>query len=201
MPGGAATPLAPTDPGDLSLLSCSDDSNCVLFGGVTVTYWLQGLQRLPRQCPPDGCVLHEEATWQPDVASTADGGRDWHVSAPTNLDLGSFRWNYTPGEPGYPSRVTVAAAGPNLGTYDLSCTSARDCWLSGEGPTGLLATADGGAHWSRQPFSGHKQGLLQVSCPLTAQCVALGAPRLTIRNSVPFQDNSVPVYSNIATSH
>ena len=109
LPGGAATPLAPTDPGDLSLLSCSDDSNCVLFGGVTVTYSLQGLQRLPRQCPPDGCVLHEEATWQPDVASTANGGRDWHAvcsdqPGPRKLQVELHPWRTRLPVPGHRGR-------------------------------------------------------------------------------------------------
>ena len=144
-------------------------------------------------------MLHEKATWQPDVASTTDGGRGWQLHAGTSFYLGSFTWDYTPGEPGYPARVTSAAAGPDLGTYDLSCPSAGDCWLSGECAIGLLGTTDGGAHWSKQPISDDKQGLLQVSCPLPDQCIALGSPTVTIRNSVPFQDNSVPVYSNIAT--
>ena len=120
----------PTEPGDLSLLACSDTANCLLFGGSTVTYSLLGLPSLPRHCPPDGCVLHEKATWQPDVASTADGGRAWQMQTGASLYLGSFTWNYTPGEPGYPARVTSAAAGPDLGVYDLSCPSAGDCWLS-----------------------------------------------------------------------
>ena len=57
------------------------------------------------------CV-HEKATWQPDVATTADGGRAWQMQTGTSLYLGSFTWNYTPGEPGYPARATSAAAGP-----------------------------------------------------------------------------------------
>ena len=112
LPGGASTPLAPTEPGDLSLLACSDRANCLLFGGSTVTYSLVGLPSLPRHCPPDGCVLREKATWQPDVASTADGGRGWQMHGATSFYLGSFSWNYTPGEPGYLARATSAAAGP-----------------------------------------------------------------------------------------
>ena len=112
LPGGANTPLVPTEPGDLSLLACSDPANCLLFGGNTVTYSLVGLPSLPRHCPPDGCVLHEKATWHPDVATTADGGRRWQMRTGTSLYLGGFTWNYTPGEPGYPARAISAAAGP-----------------------------------------------------------------------------------------
>ena len=200
LPGGASTPLAPTEPGDLSLLACSDPANCLLFGGSTVTYSLLGLPSLPRHCPPDGCVLHEKATWQPDVASTADGGRAWQMQTGTSLYLGSFAWNYTPGEPGYLARATSAAARPDLGTYDLSCPSAGDCWLSTPyGGFALLQTTDGGSHWARQPIS-DKQGLLQVSCPQPDQCVALGAPTATVLNHQTLvYGNSVPVYSNITT--
>ena len=99
LPGGATSPLAPTGPGDLSLLACSDTANCLLFGGNTVTYSLLGLPSLPRHCPPDGCLVREKATWQPDVASTANGGRAWQTQTGTGLYLGSFTWNYTPGSP------------------------------------------------------------------------------------------------------
>ena len=200
LPGSATSPLVPREPGDLSLLACSDPANCLLFGGSTVTYSLLGLPRLPRNCPADGCVLHEKATWQPDVASTADGGRRWQMQTEASLYLGSFTWNYTPGEPGYQARAISAAAGPDLAVYDLSCPSAGDCWLSTPyGAFGLLQTADSGSHWARQPVS-DKQGLLQVSCPQPDQCVALGAPAATFLNHQTLvYGNSVPVYSSITT--
>ena len=56
-------------------------------------------------------MLHEKATWQPDVATTADGGRHWQVQTGTSFYLGSFTWNYTPGQPGYQARAISAAAG------------------------------------------------------------------------------------------
>jgi photosystem II stability/assembly factor-like uncharacterized protein len=200
LPSGSSTPLAPTEPGDLSLLACSDRENCLLFGGNTVTYSLQGDPSLPRHCPPDGCVLHEQATWHPDVASTADGGHSWQVQTGTSLALGSFTWDYTPGEPGYPARAISAAAGPDLGVYDLSCPSAGHCWLSTPYRSfALLQTTDAGSHWATQPLS-DKQGLLQVSCPQPHQCVALGAPTATFLNHQTLvYGNSVPVYTSITT--
>ena len=90
-------------------------------------------------------MLHEKATWQPDVATTADGGRHWQVQTGTSLYLGSFTWNYTPGQPGYQARAISAAAGPDLGVYDLSCPSAATAgspprtarWLSYKQPTAV----------------------------------------------------------------
>ena len=190
----------PQSPATSAFWPAATRANCLLFGGSTVTYSLLGLPSLPRHCPADGCVLHEKATWQPDVATTADGGRSWQVQTGTSLYLGGFTWNYTPGEPGYPARAVSAAAGPDLGVYDLSCPSAGDCWLSTPyGAFALLQTTDGGSHWARQPIS-DKQGLLQVSCPQPGRCVALGAPTATVLNHQTLvYGHSVPVYSSITT--
>ncbi len=200
LPGTTTSPLVPTEPGDLSLLECSGPADCFLFGGSTVTYSLLGVPSLPHSCPADGCTLLERATWQPDVATTTDGGRSWKSQTGTSLYLGSFAWNYTPGEPGYPARAISAAAGPDLATYDLSCPSAGDCWLSTPyGAFALLQTTDDGSHWAGQPIS-DKQGLLQVSCTRPDQCVALGAPASTVLNHQTIvYGHSVPVYSRITT--
>ena len=199
LPGGENTPLAPTEPGDLSLLACSDPANCLLFSGNTVTYSLLGLTSLPRNCPADGCVLHEKATWQPDVATTTDGGRHWQVQTGTSLYLGSFTWNYTPGQPGYQARAISAAAPTSACTTSVAQVRPTAGSPPRTARSALLQTTDGGSYWSRQPIS-DKQGLLQVSCPRLGQCVALGAPMATVLNHQTLvYGHSVPVYSSITT--
>ena len=111
--------------------------------------------------------------------------------------LGSYTWNYTPGEPGAAARSsgTTGAEG-----FDLSCPGAADCWLSTPfEQLGLLQTTDGGSNWSRQAIT-DKEGFLQVSCPGAGECVALGAPTATVLDHQTLvYGHSVPVYSSVTS--
>ena len=199
LPVTTATPTSSAEPGDASQLSCASTTNCTVFADSTFTDAVLGVSKLPSQCPPDGCVLRDQVTWQPQVASTADGGHVWRVHSAPAVYLGSYTWNYTPGEPGAAARSsgTTGAEG-----FDLSCPGRGDCWLSTPfGQLGLLQTTDGGSHWSRQPIS-DKQGFLQVSCPQAGQCIALGAPSVTVLDhQTPVYGHSVPVFSSVTSGH
>ena len=202
LPSTAVGALAPAQAGGLSVVSCPDSSDCVVFGGVTASTNLKGATKLPTRCPSTGCVLHEQTTLRADIASTTNAGRRWDLYRPPALALGSYAINYIPGQSYVKARYvsTVAPAGPAGASFDLSCPSAGSCWLSGPAPTDLLWTTDGGSRWSRQ-LVGHDQGLVQVSCPKPGQCVALGAPsEIVLNHQEPEYGRSVPVYSSI-TSH
>ena len=195
LPVTTATATSSAEPGDASQLSCSSTSDCSVFADSTFTDTLVGATELPSRCPPDGCVLRDRVTWQPELTSTADGGHTWQVHTGPAVYLGSYTWNYTPGEPGAAARSsgTTGAEG-----FDLSCPEAADCWLSTPfGQLGLVQTTDGGSHWSTQPLT-DKDGFLQVSCLERARCVALGAPTATVLDhQTPLYGHSVPVYSSL----
>ena len=122
------------------------------------------------------------------------------------LDIASYTWDYT-GQPGVRTQYEYQspAVGPEVSPFDLSCPRSGLCWISGS--VGLLQTADGGSHWSRQLTSGtaisgttisYNDALLQVSCPEANQYVALGTPTVTVlHHQTAVYNNSVPVYSNI----
>ena len=188
LPGTASSLLAPEGLGDKGLLSCADASNCLVFGGSTIDFEVQGA--VPSHCPLGGCVLDEKVTWHAQVASTSDGGQTWQVHILPAIYIGSYR-EIDAGQPGdsthssYPS----PAEGPEFAPSDLSCPQAGDCWLASQ--IGLLQTPDRGSHWVREPIS-KQLGVLQVSCPQRDQCVALGATTSDL--------NGVPVFSNVASA-
>ena len=199
LPVTTSTPTSSAEPGDASQLSCSSTSDCSVFADSTFTDTVVGVSKLPSHCPADGCVLRDRVTWQPELASTSDGGHTWQVHSGPAVYLGSYTWNYTPGEPGAAARSsgTTGAEG-----FDLSCPRAAECWLSTPfGQLGLVQTTDGGSHWSRQPIT-DKDGFLQVSCLEPGQCVALGAPTATVLDHQTLvYGHSVPVYSSLTNRH
>jgi predicted nucleotidyltransferase len=89
---------------------------------------------------------------QADIAFAADGGQQWKLHRQPTLAIASYVFNYFPGQSYTKAHYlsTTPPAGPGGASFDLSCPSAGDCWLSGPGPTGLLSTTDGGSHWSHQ---------------------------------------------------
>ncbi len=195
LPVTTATPTSSAEPGNASQLSCATTSNCSVFADSTFTDTVIGISKLPSHCSADGCVVRDRVTWQPQLASTSDGGHVWQVHTGPAIYLGSYTWNYTPGEAGAAARSsgTTGAEG-----FDLSCPVAAECWLSTPfGQLGLVHTSDGGSHWSRQPLT-DKNGFLQVSCLEPGQCVALGAPTATVLDHQTLvYDHSVPVYSSL----
>ena len=197
LPVTTASPTPSVGPPDASQLSCASTTSCSVFADSTFTDRVLGVSKLPSYCPPDGCVLRESVTWQPELASTSDGGREWQAHTAPAAYLGTYTWNYTPGEPGAAARSsgTTGADG-----FDLSCPGAADCWLSTPfEQLGLLQTTDGGSRWSKQPIT-DKEGFLQVSCPGPGQCVALGAPTATVLNHQTLvYGHSVPVYSSVTS--
>ena len=127
LPVTTATATSSAEPGDASQLSCSSASDCSVFADSTFTDTVVGVSQLPSHCPTDGCVLRDKVTWQPQLASTSDGGHTWQVHTGPAVYLGSYTWNYTPGEAGAAARSsgTTGAEG-----FDLSCPGAAECWLS-----------------------------------------------------------------------
>ncbi len=199
LPVTTATATSSAEPGDTSQLSCSSTSDCSVFADSTFTDTVVGTSKLPSHCPADGCVLRDRVTWQPQLASTLDGGHVWQVHSGPAVYLGSYTWNYTPGEPGASARSSGSTGAEG---FDLSCPGAADCWLSTPfGQLGLVQTTDGGSHWSRQPLT-DKDGFLQVSCLERGQCVALGAPTATVLDHETLvYGHSAPVYSSLTNCH
>jgi photosystem II stability/assembly factor-like uncharacterized protein len=197
LPVTTRSPSPSVEPADASQLSCASTSNCSVVADSTFFDRVQDVSKLPSHCPPDGCVLRDRVTWQPELASTSDGGRVWQVHTGAAVYLGSYTWTYSPGEPGVAARSsgTTGAEG-----FDLSCPGAGGCWLSTPfGQLGLVQTTDGGSRWSRQPIT-DKEGFLQVSCPEPGQCVALGAPTATVLDHQTLvYGHSVPVYSSVTS--
>ena len=112
--------------------------------------------------------------------------------------LGSYTWNYTPGEPGAAARSsgTTGAEG-----FDLSCPGAADCWLSTPfAQLGLVQTTDGGSHWSRQPLT-DKDGFLQVSWRRARPVRGSGRPltATVLDHQTLVYGHSVPVYSSLTS--
>ena len=196
LPVTTATPTSSAEPGDASQLSCSSTSDCSIFADSTFTDTVLGVSQLPSHCPVDGCVLRDKVTWQPELASTSDGGHVWQVHTGPAVYLGSYTWNYTPGEPGAAARSsgTTGAEG-----FDLSCPRAEKCWLSTPLECRAGANDRRGVCWFRQPLS-DKDGFLQVSCLEPGQCVALGAPTATVLDHQTLvYGHSVPVYSSLTS--
>ena len=194
---GIAPTLSPSgEPGTITAISCASSSSCVVFGSSTYTESLESAAQLPRRCPPDGCLLRDAVNWQATVASTSDGGRRWRIHRVAPVYIGSYTWDYTPGQPDARARYSINTGATG---FDLSCPQADDCWLSG--PFGLLHSADDGSNWYRAAIN-HKSGLAQVSCPQPGQCIALGLPNSTVLNhqTIVYSD-SVPVYSSISIGH
>jgi photosystem II stability/assembly factor-like uncharacterized protein len=106
------------------------------------------------------------------IAVSSDGGATWRMLA-------------------LPPRT------PEAGLYDISCPTARACWIAGEqavpqntsaGSNGssamILGTMDGGASWSKSTFaagrlaSGQQADSLmavgEIACPAVNSCVGIG---------------------------
>jgi photosystem II stability/assembly factor-like uncharacterized protein len=145
--GGAtwSASSAPPDTGVISL-TCSGDSDCYAISASA-------------------------------VYETQDGGQTWHQVRTSGL----------PGGPGSSSSWNFIS---------MSCPSSSSCWLTGAGgpnnpaaaassqrngavsigqAQGLLAsTSDGGATWALSTVPAGVGGLIDITCPDTSTCFALG---------------------------
>jgi hypothetical protein len=167
------SPTSSAGPGDTSRRSCASRSNCSLFADSTFFDTVLGVAKLPSHCPTDGCVLGEMVTWQPEVASTSDGGQDWDVHTAPGDYVGSYSWNCRPGEPG----VSAPRAAPTgADGLDRSCVGAGDYWLST--PFGQLGPVQTTERWFSLVQATYNRGRLPaVSRPEPIRCIALGAPQ------------------------
>jgi photosystem II stability/assembly factor-like uncharacterized protein len=128
--------------------------------------------------------------------------RVWRRSGGLTLILGAVAFIASgcvlSGHPGSSTKVTrvlgeskgtalaVGQPAPS-GTSELgalACATARRCWAVGvagpnapaTGATVIVATTDGGLSWKAQPVTGGSTPQLSgVSCPTTAQCMAVGS--------------------------
>jgi photosystem II stability/assembly factor-like uncharacterized protein len=120
---------------------------------------------------PDAADCYAVATGA--VFQTEDGGRTWRQVS-------------TSGLPGSPS-----GSSPGWNFISMSCATSSSCWLTGAAspaspPTsaqafsigqaqGLLAsTADGGSTWALSTVPAGVGGVIDVTCPDTSTCFALG---------------------------
>ncbi|HXW32483.1 MAG TPA: hypothetical protein VEJ21_05260 [Acidimicrobiales bacterium] len=118
---------------------------------------------------PDATNCYAVATGA--VFQTEDGGQTWGQVSTSGL----------PGPPG---------SSPGWGFIAMSCATSSSCWLTGAAqpqppPTpqyfsigqaeGLLAsTADGGSTWALSTVPAGVGGVIDVTCPGTSTCFALG---------------------------
>jgi photosystem II stability/assembly factor-like uncharacterized protein len=186
-------------------VSCSDAEHCSMLGEVEIPqqYLTQCPVNpaIPSAAPQDAAVqayaqaearaaMAEKQTFScptsgnnpvvyQAIASTQDGGVSWSVdSLPAGLPQPFF-----------------------LG---ISCSTATQCWVTGEaalpqqvgasydeGSSILLGTNDGGATWSNVTYNGQAYlSLASIACPSAVTCVALGVG--------PQNASSVPTYTLVS---
>jgi photosystem II stability/assembly factor-like uncharacterized protein len=167
-------------PFSVGSVTCAGTSTCYTLGLHPERYHPSGAASgeicVSGPTSPDGHGCKPPAYIEVGAAAVSgDGGASWQMLA-------------------LPPRT------PEPSLFDISCPTARDCWIAGEqavpqvipGPGGgyngssamILATTDGGASWSKTTFAAGRladgqqtdslMAVGQIACPAVNSCLGIG---------------------------
>lgn len=122
------------------------------------------------------------------IVATDNAGASWHLQTNRTASLGSISCPdtdecVTVGGRGAFSVIGISTNGGTTWSWQappakavsellsVSCGSASDCWIGGQGQN-ILATTDAGVTWSVEPIPSAVQDVYGLSCTTASDCTA-----------------------------